>query len=72
MLNFKSYLSEEFSKDELEKAKEAGHSVAKEVFGDEYDEDKANETIDGVIEKYKDNVDGIEDLVQIVVNSFRG
>lgn len=37
--------------------REYAHAKLKEIFGDEYDEDKANEMVDGILDDNKDLVD---------------
>jgi fructose-specific phosphotransferase system component IIB len=70
-MKFDEYLKEEISKDDIKKAKEVGIATAKEVFGDDFDEKKANETIDGMIKDHKDKAEDGEDLSAIVANAFR-
>ena len=68
---FKEYLKlyEELSDEDIKKIKEVGIATAKTIFGDKVDEDKANEVIDGVIEKNKDK--DAKTVSAIVKNSFR-
>jgi hypothetical protein len=67
---FKEYLKlyEELSDEDIKKIKEVGIATAKVVFKDDFDEDKANEVIDGIIEKNKDK--NAEDISGILKNTF--
>ena len=72
-MKFDEYLNlnEKLSKEDIKKAKEVGMATAKKVFGKDFDEEKANELIDGVIEKEKDKAEDGEALAAIISNSFR-
>ena len=59
---------------DIEKAKKAGHDAAKDIFGDEYDKEKADATVNGMAKKMKDGTlkpKDTEDAIQIMVNAFR-
>lgn len=76
-MSFKKWLFEQeekgkISKEDIKDAREAGLTAAKKIFGDEYDEKKAEKLVDDMIKKYKDKVDDVEDLIQTLVNAFRG
>ena len=71
-----NYLLKEdvLSKEHEKKAREAGHATAKAVFGKEYDQAKADKTIDEVLKKFKEKHDKDDpgDIIAIVQHAFRG
>jgi len=71
-MNFDQYLSEGVSEEDIKKAKEVGMKTAKEVFKDDFDEEKAKKMIDDIVKKHKDKAKDGEDLAGIIANSFRG
>lgn len=52
--------------------KEYAHKKFKAVFGDEYDEEQANEVIDGILNDYKEQAEAGEwgELVGVLNKSF--
>lgn len=63
--------SEESIKDE-KSFREAARAKFEEVFGDDLDEDQMNKTIDGILDKYKEDADNGEwgKLIGVLNKSF--
>lgn len=64
-------LAEELSNEDIAKIKGVGHKTAKAVHKDNYDQAKAEKTINSIIKQGVSQGKGADDISNIVQNAFR-